>query len=46
MKYASRIDCLEDRSLLDAFELIETEDTISFAAGFPSGETYPLEQIK
>ena len=46
MKYASRINCLEDRSLLDAFELIETEDTISFAAGFPSGETYPLEDIK
>lgn len=46
MRFSSRIDCLEDRSLLDAFELTETEDMISFSAGFPSGETYPLEQIK
>ena len=46
MRFASRINCLEDRSLLDAFELIETKDTISFAAGFPSGETYPLAAIE
>lgn len=46
MKYASRIDSLEDKSLLNAFELIENEDTISFSAGFPSAETYPIEAIK
>lgn len=46
MKYASRISSLEDRSLLDAFEMTETEDMISFSAGFPSGETYPLDHIK
>lgn len=45
MRYASRIDCLADKSLLNAFELAETEDMISFSAGFPSSETYPLEAI-
>lgn len=45
MKYASRIDCLEDKSMLNAFEIVETEDMISFSAGFPSAETYPLEAI-
>lgn len=46
MKYSSRIDVLSDRSMLDAFELVETEDFISFSAGFPSPETYPLEDIQ
>lgn len=46
MKYASRINCLEDKSLLNAFEMTETEDMISFSAGFPSGETYPLAHIQ
>jgi len=27
-------------------ELTETEDMISFSAGFPSPETYPVEEIK
>ena len=45
MRYSSRIDCLEDTSLLDAFELVETDDMISFSAGSPSAETYPLEAI-
>ena len=46
MRYASRIDCLADKSLLNAFEIVETADMISFSAGFPSSETYPLEAIK
>lgn len=46
MKFASRIHNLEDRSLLNAFELTETKDMISFSAGVPSGETYPLDEIK
>lgn len=45
MKYASRIGCLEDTSMLDAFELVETDDMISFSAGFPSPETYPIDDI-
>lgn len=46
MKYSSIIECLEDRSMLNAFELVETDDMISFSAGFPSPETYPLADIK
>jgi DNA-binding transcriptional MocR family regulator len=46
MRYASRIDCLADKSLLNAFEIAETDEVISFSAGFPSSETYPLEAIK
>ena len=41
MRYASRIEALSDKSLLNAFEVIETPDMISFSAGFPSPETYP-----
>lgn len=46
MRFASRIDYLQDKELLNAMELVETEDMISFSAGFPSPETYPLEEIK
>lgn len=46
MKYANRLAYLEDRSLLDAFELKETDEMISFSAGFPSAEAYPIEAIK
>lgn len=46
MKFADRLSWLEDKSLLDAFELTETEDMISFSAGFPSAETYPLDAIR
>ena len=45
MKYAKRLGVLEDRSLLDAFELKETNEMISFSAGFPSAEAYPLKAI-
>lgn len=46
MKFASRMECLQDKALLNAMELTETEDMISFSAGFPSPETYPVEEIK
>ena len=46
MKFASRMESLQDKALLNAMELTETEDMISFSAGFPSPETYPVEEIK
>ena len=46
MKFASRMECLQDKALLNAMELTETEDMISFSAGFPSPETYPIGEIK
>lgn len=46
MKYADRILRLEDRSLLDAFELPQGTGIISFAGGFPSAESYPMNEIR
>lgn len=46
MKFASRLECLQDKALLNAMELTETEDMISFSAGFPSPDTYPVEAIR
>lgn len=46
MKFAGRMDLLQDKALLNAMELTETDDMISFSAGFPSPETYPVEDIK
>lgn len=46
MRFASRMERLQDKALLNAMELTETEDMISFSAGFPSPETYPVEAIK
>jgi 2-aminoadipate transaminase len=46
MNFAGRMDFLQDKELLNAMELTETEDMISFSAGFPSPETYPVEDIK
>jgi Transcriptional regulators containing a DNA-binding HTH domain and an aminotransferase domain (MocR family) and their eukaryotic orthologs len=40
------MECLQDKALLNAMELTETPDMISFSAGFPSPETYPVEAIK
>ena len=40
------MECLQDKALLDAMELTETADMISFSAGFPSPETYPVQAIK
>ena len=46
MKYAKRLNRLEDKSLLNAFQLTEDKDMISFSAGFPSSETYPVDAIR
>ncbi|HWQ77627.1 MAG TPA: PLP-dependent aminotransferase family protein [Anaerovoracaceae bacterium] len=46
MRFASRMERLQDKALLNAMELTETADMISFSAGFPSPETYPVEAIK
>jgi len=46
MKFSSRMNSLQDEALLNAFENIENKDMISFSAGFPSQETYPVEDIK
>ncbi len=46
MKYAKRLSHLEDKSLLNAFQLVENKNMISFSAGFPSSETYPIEPIR
>lgn len=46
MRFSNVIDCLEDRTMLDSFELVETDDMISFSAGVPSPESYPIEDIK
>ena len=35
MKFASRMECLQDKALLNAMELTETPDMISFFGGFP-----------
>lgn len=45
MRYATRMSCLEDQSLLSVMEIQETEDMVLFTGGFPSPETYPLEEI-
>ena len=46
MKFATRLESLQDKALLNAMELTETEDMISFSAGFPSPDTYPVDAIK
>jgi 2-aminoadipate transaminase len=46
MKYAKRLNRLEDKSLLNAFQLVEDKEMISFSAGFPSSETYPVDAIR
>lgn len=46
MRYADRIAFLEDRSLLEAFSLPKDDNLISFAAGFPSPESYPMAEIE
>lgn len=46
IRFASRLERLEDKALLDAMELTVTKDMISFSAGYPSPGTYPVEAIK
>lgn len=46
MRYANRMKLMEDKELLSLMELAEAKDMISFSGGFPSPDTYPIEDIK
>ena len=46
MRFAHRMARLEDKELLSLMELAEAPDMISFSGGFPSPETYPIQEIK
>ncbi len=46
MRFAHRIYKMEDKELLSLMELAEAPDIISFSGGFPSPETYPIDEIK
>ncbi|MDD3168929.1 MAG: PLP-dependent aminotransferase family protein [Eubacteriales bacterium] len=46
MKYSSRMNALEEGALLKAFQDSGRPGLISFSAGFPSTETYPVEEIE
>lgn len=46
MEYSLRMEALKERSLLKAFQESEKSNLISFSAGFPSTETYPIEKIE
>ena len=46
MRFANRIAVLEDKELLGLMQLAERPDIISFSGGFPSPETYPIDEIK
>lgn len=46
MEFAKRVGWLEDTAMVEAFEHEDTPGMISFAAGIPSAETYPLDKIR
>jgi len=46
MKFARRTERMADKSMLSVMQLSDEKDIISFAGGFPSPETYPVEDIK
>ncbi|MDD3349993.1 MAG: PLP-dependent aminotransferase family protein, partial [Eubacteriales bacterium] len=46
MKFASRMSRIKDRELLSLMELSDAKDIISFSGGFPSADSYPIEEIK
>jgi len=46
MRFANRMKYMEDKELLSLMELADAPDIISFAGGFPSPESYPIEDIK
>jgi 2-aminoadipate transaminase len=46
MKFANRIERMKDKELLSLMELSEATGIISFSGGFPSPDTYPIEDIK
>ncbi len=45
MEFAKRMAWLEDNSLVEAMSTEINKEMISFAGGFPSSETYPVEAI-
>lgn len=46
MRFAKRMERLKDKELVELMDLAEIPDVLSFAGGFPSPETYPIEDIK
>ena len=46
MEYSARMATLKGESLLRAFQEPERANQISFSAGFPSQETYPVDKIE
>ncbi|MDY3953968.1 MAG: PLP-dependent aminotransferase family protein [Anaerovoracaceae bacterium] len=46
MRFAERMKRMKGREMLNMMELADRKDLISFAGGFPSPETYPMEEIK
>lgn len=46
MEFAKRVGWLEDTAMVEAFEHADAPGMISFAAGIPSAETYPLDKIR
>ena len=46
MRFADRMERMKNKALLNALDLAERNDLISFAGGFPSTETYPMEAIR
>ena len=46
MRFANRMGKLEDKELLSLMQLSESPEIISFSGGFPSPETYPIDEIK
>ena len=46
MEFAKRVRWLEDTSMVEAFDHQDMPGMISFAAGIPSAETYPLDRIR
>ncbi len=46
MKFASRMERMKDKELLSLMELSDTKGIISFSGGFPSSDSYPIEEIK
>lgn len=46
MRFANRMKLMKDKELLSIMQLADAPDIISFSGGFPSPETYPVEEIK
>ncbi len=46
MRLSKRMKKMEDKELLRLMEFAADPEMISFAGGFPSPETYPLEEIR